>query len=173
MKTRPLQIRDILPAAQLLSDKFNHSARDIRRDMFDTFLHDDPDSIFIVAVNDSKITGAVKCTRTDAAHFTLTFLAVAPALRGAGIGAQLVKAAEENALARSTGASVTMTLTDATKRHGKKSHFYEALGYEKIAAGTRGMPVMSKKITRADVENSSTPGRKAPPPTPPKKPSAP
>lgn len=93
-------------------------------------LLDDPDAAVLVACRGAEVGGlatlqAHVALNRDAPSVQLTLLVVADGLRGAGLGRELVAAAEDRA--RRHGAD-RLVLTTAAHRAGAHA-FYERLGY--------------------------------------------
>jgi|SRR5438067_782439 len=82
-------------------------------------------SIFVATVESGQVVGTIACKVMDRRRGHLRGMAVTPEWQGSGVGARLLRKAEEE-LRNAGCSSITLNTTEPLKR---ASHFYEKYGF--------------------------------------------
>lgn len=96
----------------------------------------DPGGAILIAEVDGEAVGCVALERADATRYELSKMAVAPALRGRGLGRRLLTAAIDHA--RGLGARTLFLGSNAVLADAV--HLYESVGFVHVDPATLHMP---------------------------------
>jgi ribosomal protein S18 acetylase RimI-like enzyme len=104
-----------------------------------------------VALQDGKVVGTIQ-TAQNYAHFdvySLSWIAVDPAMQGRGVGKSMVRHAEEH-IARNilNGKPGTILIVDDTRVKNPGTDYYLRMGYADGPVTHRGMQVMVKIVNK-------------------------
>ena len=165
---KPLEKSEAESAAKVLCRAFNEPARDMRKQIDESFQHKSHRPVTFVASVNGKIVGVVRyrlyyaMRPGDEPVFGLYSLGVDPAFRKQGIGHTLVKHVEDY-IANKTlkpGEQASIVLGDATKKDNPSSTFYEEVGYALQDNAQHppkdGIPGMIKIIKRETAPQKKT-----------------
>lgn len=139
----PIKDHQLEAAAHLLCEAFNVPAARNRQELKEQ--HGGLTQIF-AAARDGQLLGLVRCHKFMNS-LSVSLLAVDKSARGAGIGQELMRHAEDF-MQREwlDGKQAYISLEDETRRDNPASRFYERLGYQEWPGmtGSAGQPLMYK-----------------------------